>query len=67
MESSAQSNTLGLIFVAGHLFGTILLGVALWRARIAPTWLAIAFAISQPFHLTSVMAGTRWIDLIGWA
>jgi hypothetical protein len=66
MESSAQSNALGLIFVAGHLFGTILLGVALWRARIAPTWLAIGFTFSQPIHLTSVLTGIRWIDLIGW-
>ena len=32
MESSPQSSALIGIFVAGHLFGTILLGVALWRA-----------------------------------
>ena len=51
------------IFVAGHLFGTILLGVALWRARIAPTWLAIGFTVSQPIHLASVMTGIRPIDL----
>ena len=66
MESSAQSNALGLIFVAGHLFGTILLGVALWRARLAPTWLAIGLTVSQPIHLASVITGIRPIDLIGW-
>jgi hypothetical protein len=66
METSTQSNTLIGVFVAGHLLGTILLGVALWRARIAPTWLAIAFTVSQPIHLTSVLTGIRPIDLVGW-
>ena len=66
MESSTQSGALIGIFVAGHLFGTILLGVALWRARIAPTWLAIGFTVSQPIHLASVMTGIRPIDLVGW-
>jgi hypothetical protein len=66
MESSAQSNALGLIFVAGHLFGTILLGVALWRARLAPTWLAVGLTVSQPIHLASVLTGIRPIDLVGW-
>jgi hypothetical protein len=66
MESSAQAAVLGWIFVAGHLLGTVLLGIALWRSRVAPAWLAIGLAVSQPIHLTSVMTGIRWIDLIGW-
>jgi hypothetical protein len=66
MESSPQSSALGLIFVAGHLLGTILLGVALLRARIAPAWIAVGLTVSQPIHLTSVLTGIRWIDLIGW-
>ena len=66
MESSPQSGALGLIFVAGHLFGTTLLGVALWRSRVAPTWLAIGLTVSQPIHLASVMTGIRPIDLVGW-
>jgi hypothetical protein len=66
MEASAQAGALGWIFVAGHLLGTVLLGIALWRSRLAPTWLAIGLAVSQPIHLTSVMTGIRWIDLIGW-
>jgi len=66
MESSPQSDALGLIFVAGHLFGTTLLGVALWRSRVAPTWLAIGLTVSQPIHLASVMTGIRPIDLVGW-
>ncbi|GAA1853189.1 hypothetical protein [Asanoa iriomotensis] len=66
MEASAQFSLLGLVFVAGHLLGTVLIGVALWRSRLAPTWLAIGFTVSQPIHLTSVLTGIRWIDLIGW-
>jgi hypothetical protein len=66
MESSAQAGALGWIFVAGHLLGTVLLGIALWRSRVAPAWLAIGLTVSQPIHLTSVMTGIRWIDLIGW-
>jgi hypothetical protein len=66
MESSPQSGALGLVFVAGHLFGTTLLGVALWRARIAPTWLAIGLTVSQPIHLASVLTGIRPLDLLGW-
>jgi hypothetical protein len=66
MESSAQSGLLTTIFVLGHLVGTTLLGVALWRARIAPTWLAIGLTVSQPIHLSSVMTGIRPIDLVGW-
>jgi hypothetical protein len=66
MESSAQSSALGTIFVVGHLFGTTLLGVALWRTRIAPTWLAVGLTVSQPIHLASVLTGIRLIDLVGW-
>jgi hypothetical protein len=66
MEASAQAGVIGWIFVAGHLLGTVLLGIALWRSRLAPTWLAIGLTVSQPIHLTSVLTGIRWLDLIGW-
>jgi hypothetical protein len=66
MEASAQAGALGWIFVAGHLLGTVLLGIALWRSRLAPAWLAIGLAVSQPIHLTSVLTGIRWLDLVGW-
>jgi hypothetical protein len=66
MQASAWSATFGGIFVAGHLFGTILLGLAMWRARVAPTWLAIGLAVSQPIHLASAITGIRWLDLVGW-
>jgi hypothetical protein len=65
MESAPQSSLLITIFVLGHLIGTTLLGIALWRARVAPTWLAVGLTASQPIHLASVMTGVRPVDLVG--
>jgi hypothetical protein len=42
------------------------LGIALWRARMVPSLLAIALAISQPIHLISVLVDNRPLDLVGW-
>ena len=66
MESAPQSVLLITIFVLGHLVGTTLLGIALARARVAPAWLAVGLAVSQPIHLASVMTGVRPVDLVGW-
>ncbi len=66
MEMSAVSNLTGLVFVLGHLIGTVILGIALYRARAVPSWIAIALAVSQPIHLLSVMTGNRPLDLVGW-
>jgi hypothetical protein len=38
--------TASIVFVAGHILGGILLGIALWR--VIPAWTAVALAISQP-------------------
>ena len=66
LELGPVSNLTGTLFVFGHLIGTILLGLALWRAHIVPSWAAILLAISQPIHLASVMLGNRPLDLVGW-
>ena len=66
MEMSAVSNITGLVFVLGHLVGTVILGIALFRAHVVPSWIAIALAVSQPIHLLSVMTGNRPLDLVGW-
>jgi len=66
MEMSAVSNITGLVFVLGHLVGTVILGIALFRAHAVPSWIAIALAVSQPIHLLSVMTGNRPLDLVGW-
>jgi hypothetical protein len=51
------------LFVAGHLFGTILLGVALWRARAIPRWAAAMIGVSMPVHLAAFITGVRVVDV----
>jgi hypothetical protein len=66
LESSPASSLSGLVFVLGHLIGTVILGVAVWRSRAVPSWIAIILAVSQPIHLLSVMIDNRPLDLVGW-
>lgn len=56
------------LFVVGHILGPVLLGAALWRARVVPRWVAIAVAVSQPVHLVSaVILPSRLLDVVlGW-
>ena len=57
----------GVLFVLGHVFGTILLGVGMLRGRIVPTWAAIATIIAQPVHfVAAVVVGSHALDLVGW-
>ncbi|GLX02132.1 hypothetical protein [Microtetraspora sp. NBRC 16547] len=56
----------GLVFVVGHIVGTLLLGILAFRARLAPRPVSIALAISQPLHLTAVILNYSWLDLTGW-
>ncbi len=66
LELGPVSNLTGTLFVFGHLIGTTILGLALWRSRAVPSWAALLLAASQPIHLASVMLGNRPLDLIGW-
>ena len=65
-QASHQSAVLGVVFVFGHLFGTIILGVALWRSHAVHRTFAAALTISQPIHLVSAMTGNHPLDLVGW-
>lgn len=57
----------GVFFVLGHVVGTILLGTALWRARVVARWAAVAVIASQPVHFfAAVIVPNHTIDLIGW-
>ena len=40
-----------LLFLVGQGIGLILLGIALWRARVVPAWVGIVLAVSGPAHL----------------
>jgi hypothetical protein len=65
-QASPQTAALGGVFVFGHLVGTVLLGVALWRSRAVHWSYAAALTISQPIHLVAAMTGNHPLDLLGW-
>lgn len=54
------------VFVAGHLIGTVVLGIALWRSAVVPRWAAAAVAVSQPLHLVAVILSNHPLDLVAW-
>jgi hypothetical protein len=57
----------GVFFVIGHVAGTILLGIALWRSQVVPRWAAVAVIVSQPIHVVAaVVVPNHTLDLIGW-
>lgn len=65
-EALPQVSAMGLVFVAGHLLGTVLLGLALWRSRALPAWVGLLLAVSQPVHLYAAMTGNNAVDLVAW-
>ncbi|MGW6278730.1 hypothetical protein [Kribbella sp. NPDC055071] len=60
-------NLAGTVFVIGHVLGTILIGVAMWRSRIVARWAAVAVLVSQPIHfIAAIIIPNHTLDLIGW-
>ena len=55
-----------LLFVVGHILGTLLLGIAAFRARLMPRPVAGALAVSQFVHLAAVIGGWPLVDLLAW-
>lgn len=57
----------GVLFVAGHVLGTVLLGVAMLRTRVVPVWAGLATVVSQPLHfVAAVIIGSHPLDLFAW-
>jgi hypothetical protein len=55
------------IFVLGHVVGTVLLGVAMWRSRTVPRWAAVLTVVSQPLHfVAAVILASPSLDLLAW-
>jgi hypothetical protein len=56
-----------VVFVVGHIVGTVLLGAALWRARAVPVWAALAVIVSQPLHFVAFVV-VQWqpLDVVAW-
>jgi hypothetical protein len=57
----------GNLFVAGHILGLGLLGLALWRGRAVPAWAGITLAGSQLLHLVfAVIVPNHLLDGCAW-
>lgn len=57
----------GLLFIVGHVFGTVLLGVAMWNSGAVPRWAAVATLVSQPLHfVAAVVLASHPLDLVAW-
>jgi hypothetical protein len=57
----------GVVFVLGHVVGTVLLGIAFWRTGAVPRWAALATSAAQPLHfLAAVVLANHTLDLVGW-
>jgi hypothetical protein len=55
------------LFVAGHILGLVLLGIALWRGRVLPSWAALMIAASQILHLIfAVIVPVHALDGVAW-
>lgn len=59
-------SVLVLVFVVGHVVGTVLLGVAMIAGRAAPLVVGVLMTVSQPLHLTAVIIGNPTLDLTAW-
>ena len=57
----------GVIFVIGHVLGTVLLGCALWRGNAVPRVVSLAIMVSQPLHfVAAVILSSHGLDLFAW-
>jgi hypothetical protein len=56
-----------ILFVVGHVLGTILLGLAMWASRVVPRWAAVLTVVSQPLHfVAAVILASHPLDLAAW-
>jgi hypothetical protein len=56
-----------VIFVVGHVLGTVLLGVAMLRSACVPVWAAVITIVSQPLHfVAAVIAPNHTLDATAW-
>jgi hypothetical protein len=62
-----SSNLAAVVFVVGHVIGTVLLGLALLRSRTVPVWAAIVTVVAQPMHFVAfVILGSPALDCASW-
>lgn len=62
------SNIAAVVFVLGHVIGTVLLGIALLRSRAVPLWAAVTTIVAQPLHFVAfVILVSPTLDTVAWA
>jgi hypothetical protein len=66
-EHSAVVTGLTVLYLAGHLIGFILLGIALIRSRAVPTWAGIALCVSPVAEMLGEAAGLTVLAATGFA
>jgi hypothetical protein len=54
------------VFVAGHILGSTILGIALIRARVVALWAGGAVAVSQPLHFVAHIMDVKALDIVGF-
>lgn len=65
LDANPTAVVASLVFVAGHILGAVLLGIALWR--VVPRWGAVALIVSQPLHLVfAVIVPNHLLDALAW-
>jgi hypothetical protein len=55
-----------LVFLLGHIVGQVLLGIALWRARVAPRWMPVVLIIALPTDVVAGAAGVNALAALAW-
>ena len=70
LDSMGAIPAIGLgsdLFVAGHILGLVLIGIALWRGRVLPAWAAAAIGVSQVLHfIFAVVVPVPALDGLAW-
>jgi hypothetical protein len=61
------TNVAVVLFVLGHIVGTVLLGLALRKSRQVPAVLAWGLTVSQPLHFVAgIILGLQALDAFAW-
>jgi hypothetical protein len=70
LDSMGAVPAIGLgsdLFVIGHILGLVLIGIALWRGRVLPSWAALLIAASQILHfIFAVIVPVHALDGMAW-
>jgi hypothetical protein len=70
LDSMGAVPAIGLgsdLFVVGHILGLVLLGIALWRGHVLPSWAALLIAVSQILHfIFAVIVPVHALDGLAW-